>query len=206
MPSIHTDAVAQVYARSVYELAEQAGGRDKIMEIAGELEQIAELTREDRSLAAFLASPVIDRKRRADAVRRIFRERVTDLTLRFLLVLNANDRLGHLPAICEAYDQLVHARFGRIEVDAFTAVHLAEAQKETIRKRVGAALGKEVVLYAYTDPQMIGGLKLRIGDRLIDGSVSGILRRMRGRLRRTGGAAAAGRESIARFIEEGEEP
>ncbi len=201
---VHTDAVAQVYARSIYELAEQAGGREKLLEIALELEQIAEVAREARDFAGFLASPIVDRSSREAALRRIFHERVTDLTLRFLLVLNRKDRLGHLEAICEAYDQIVHARFGRVEVDMFTAAPPTEAQKQAIRRRVGEALGKEAVLYAYTDPAMIGGLKLRIGDQLIDGSVAGRLRRMKEHLRTASGAAGrAAADSLTRFIEGG---
>lgn len=203
MTSVHTDALAQVYARSLFELAEQAGGPEKIMQVAGELEQVCDLAREDRDFAEFLASPLIDPRRRRDALSAIFSERVTDLTLRFLLVLNAKGRLNHLERIAEAFDQLVHAAFGRIEVDVYTAEPLTETARETLKKRIGSALGKEAVLYGYTEPAMIGGLKLRIGDQLIDGSVAGKLRRMRQALRAPGGEAGRRiRESIERFIEE----
>ena len=167
----HTDALSGVYARSIYELAEEAGGRDKILEIADEIEQVCELARGDRGFREFLGSPIIDRGRRADALRGIFRERVTDLMLRYMLVLNDRGRLGHLEAIGNAYDQLVHEAFGRVEVDLFTPAALDPAQLEAIKQRIGTALSKEPVVYAYTDPSMIGGLKLRIGDQLIDGSV-----------------------------------
>lgn len=199
-----SDAIAQVYARSLYELADQAGGREKILEVGQELEQICELTRENKEFREFMGSPIIDAARRAESVGRIFRNAVTDLTLRFLLVLNAKGRLGHLEKIGEAFDQLVHAAFGRIEVDVYTAGTLAPDQIEAIRARVGQALGKEAVIYPYEDPSMIGGIKLRIGDQLIDGSVASQLRRMRQMLR---SGAAAGRSGLgdvtARFIDEG---
>jgi F-type H+-transporting ATPase subunit delta len=197
----HTDALSGVYARSLYELAEEAGGRDKILEIADEIEQVCELSRGDRGFREFLGSPIVDRGRRGDALRGIFRERVTDLLLRFLLVLNARGRLGHLEAIGNAYDRLVHEAFGRVEVDVFTPGRLEQSQIETLKKRVGAALGKEPVVYAYTDPAMIGGLKLRIGDQLIDGSVAARLRRMRHRFLTTGGAAISAK--FDRILEEG---
>jgi F-type H+-transporting ATPase subunit delta len=203
MAAVATDALAQVYARSLFELADQAGGPEKIQSIAGELEQVVELTREDPAFREFLASPIIDPARRRDALHRIFHERASDLALRFLLVLNGKGRLGHLEPIAEAYDQLVHATFGRIEVDVFTAEPLTDATREALKKRITAALGKEAVLYGYTDPSMIGGLKLRIGDRLIDGSVAGQLRRMRQTLRSPGGEAGRRiQESIERFIED----
>lgn len=198
----HTDALSAVYARSLYELADEAGGREKILEIADELEQVCELARGDHAFREFLASPIVDRGRRADALRDIFRERVTDLLLRYLLVLNNRGRLGHLEAIGGAYDRMVHEAFGRIEVDVFTPGPLEPAQLETLKTRVGKALGKEPVMYGYTDPDMIGGLKLRIGDQLVDGSVAARLRRIRQRLLTQGGAAI--RERFDRIVEEGD--
>ncbi len=200
MTAVQTDAVAQVYARSLYELAEQAGGQEKILQVAAELEQICEQARQSQEFREFLSSPIIEPQRRRDALYRILNGRVTDLTLRFLLVLNAKGRLSHLERIAEAFDQLVHAAFGRVEVDVYTAEPLTDALRDSLKKRIGSALGKEAVLYGYTDPSMIGGLKLRIGDQLIDGSVAGKLRRMRQVLRSGGGVAV--RESIERFIEE----
>ena len=198
----HTDALSGVYARSLYELAQDAGGRDKIVEIADEIEQVCELARGNRGFREFLGSPIIDRGRRADALRGIFRERVTDLTLRYMLVLNDRGRLGHLEAIGNAYDQLVHEAFGRVEVDLFTPAPLDPGQLDAIKQRIGTALGKEPVVYAYTDPSMIGGLKLRIGDQLIDGSVAARLRRMRHRFLTTG--AAALRENFDRILQDGD--
>ncbi len=200
----HTDALALVYARSLYELADEAGGRSKIMEVAQELEQTCELARADRAFGGFLASPIIDRAKRGAALRRIFHGNVTDLVLSFLLVLNDRGRLGHLEPIGDAYDQLVHEAFGRIEVDVYTPGPLERGQLDVLKHRIGSALGKEPVLYTYTDHSMIGGLKLRIGDQLVDGSVSSRHRRMRQSMLRGGGSAM--RDRFERIIEEGGEP
>jgi len=173
------DALANVYARSLFELAEDAGGRAKIEEVNDELEQIVELTRAMPAFARFVESPIIDQGARGEAIRRMFDGRITDLTLRFLLTLNGKSRLGSIAAITEAFDHLVQERFGRIEVDVFTAAVIGEEACGFIRDRVHKALGKEPVLHSYADPEMIGGVKLRIGDRLIDGSVQTQLRRMK---------------------------
>jgi F-type H+-transporting ATPase subunit delta len=202
--SRRTDALAQVYARSLFELAEEAGGRDKIVEVAEELAQTCELARGDQAFAGLLASPIIDRGKRAESLRRIFHGKITDLALRFLLVLNDRGRLGHLESIADAYDQLVHEEFGRVEVDVFTPSPLETAQVETLRQQVASALGKEPVLYSYTDQAMIGGLKLRIGDQLVDGSVSSRLRRLRQDMLSSGGPAL--RDRVEQIIEEGGEP
>jgi len=201
--AIHTDAIAQVYAKSLYELADDAGGRDKIVELAEELEQICELARGDRTFREFLASPIINTKARGEAIRRIFHGRVTDLALRFLLVLNNKARLRRLESISAAFDQLVHEALGRVEVDIYTPGPLGPEQLDTIKRRIQAALGKDPVLYSYTDAAMIGGVRLRIGDQLIDGSVASRLRRLRQHLLTSGGSAV--RQRLDRIIEEGAE-
>ncbi len=201
--AIHTDAIAQVYAKSLYELADDAGGREKIVELAEELDQICELARSDRTFREFLASPIINTKARGEAIRRIFHGRVTDLALRFLLVLNNKARLRRLESISAAFDQLVHDALGRVEVDIYTPGPLGREQLDTIKQRIQGALGKDPVLYSYTDAAMIGGVRLRIGDQLIDGSVASRLRRLRQHLLTSGGSAV--RQRLSEIIEEGEE-
>jgi len=202
----HTDALALTYARSLFEMAREAGEREKVEEVADELEQLVALTREHRDFSQFLASPIIDEKRRSDAIRRLFDGRLTDLTLRFMLVLNNKGRLGQLEAIADAYDHLVHEAFGRVEVDVFTASErLGDDAQNMIAERIQSALGKEPVLHTYTDRDMIGGIKLRIGDQLIDGSVQTQLRRMRANLLQSGGWKL--RERVADLIDDaGETP
>jgi F-type H+-transporting ATPase subunit delta len=187
MPT-HTDAISIVYARSLYDLAREAGGEEKILEVADELEQICELMRDKRGrFREFMASPIIDEGRRANSLRSIFSDRVTDLTLRFLLVLNDKKRLGHLEAITAAFDHLVHETLDRVEVDLYTPSLLGDEQVDIIRRRVHEALGREPVLHTYAEPAMLGGLKLRIGDQLIDGSVATRLRRLRSTILASGG-------------------
>lgn len=187
------DALAHIYARSLYELAEEAGGRDKVVEVAAELEDVCELTRADKSFAEFMSSPVIDRRKRSEALGRIFSDQVTDLTLRFLLVVNDKGRLGHLESINTAFDQIVQEAHGRVEVDVFTAAPLGEEQVGLIGEKIRNAIGKEAVLHPYTDASMLGGLKLRINDQLIDGSVATRLRRMKQRLMSSGTASVRAR-------------
>jgi F-type H+-transporting ATPase subunit delta len=197
----HSDALALVYARSLLELAQQAGGEQKILEIADELESVVELSREDRVFREFLGSPIVNANKRQESLRRMFSDRITDLTLRFLLVLNRKGRLGHLDSINRAFDQLVQEKFGKIEVDVFTPTPLSDDQRRQLALRIQEALGKEPVVHPYTDPSMLGGIKLRIGDQLIDGSVASRLRRIRQDLLQRGGSSI--REHLSRFLDEG---
>lgn len=195
-----TDALATVYAKSLFELALEAGGNDKIVEIADELEQVCELSRQNREVHLFFSSPIIDVTKRGEALSAIFSNRVTDLTLRFLLVLNAKGRLNHIEPINVAFDLLVQEAFGRVEVDVFTAQSLDENAINTIKEKVQAMLSKEPVLHAYVDKTMLGGLKLRIGDQLIDGSVQTKLRRLSESIKDSGSTAI--REDFETYLED----
>lgn len=190
MPLIESqpDALANTYATSLFELALDTGGRELVEEILGELEDLLETARADARFNEFLASRLVAKKDRAKSLRAILSGKCQDLTLHFLLLLNDNERLARLPAIVAAFDALVQALFGRVEVDVFTAEPVGPEELATIRDRLGAALSKQVVVHPYTDASMIGGVKLRLGDRLIDGSIATQLRKFRERLSEHGSA------------------
>ena len=198
--STHTDALANVYARSLFELATDDGGNERALEVSEELEQICELSRQEQKLAMFFSSPVIDDLKRGEALKAIFTNRVTDLTLRFLLVLNLKGRLNHLESISTAFDALVQETFGRVEVDVFTPTPIDAESINTIKTRVTEMLGKEPVIHPYIDSKMLGGIKLRIGDQLIDGSVQTRLRRLSESLKTRGGSAI--RERFETYVED----
>jgi len=196
--NVHIDAVARVYASSLFELAEAKGGQEAIEEVASELEAILELGRQDRQFGEFLASRILSDEARAESLKKILQGRVTDLTLHFLLVLNEKDRLSRLEDIAAAFDQMAQDKFGRVEVDVYTASPADQAQLDRIAERLRQAMGREPVLHNYADAEMIGGLKLQIGDQLIDASVSTRLARMREKLATRG--AAEVRSAVERFL------
>lgn len=198
--STHTDALANVYARSLFELATDDGGNERVLEISEELEQICELTRQERELGLFFSSPVIDTKKRGEALSAIFANKVTGLTHRFLLVLNLKGRLNHFESIASAFDALVQEAFGRVEVDVYTPTPVDAESINIIKTRVTEMLSKEPVLHPYIDSSMLGGIKLRIGDQLIDGSVQTRLRRLSESIKTQGGTAI--RERFESYVEE----
>lgn len=201
MPMIETppDALARLYARSLFELAQADGGQPNIETVGAQLGEIVEMARADKKFGEFLASRIIPTKKRAASLQTVFKGRISDLVLRFLLVLNAKERLANLPAIAAGYDEVVQERFGRVEVDVYTAAPIDRAQLDRVGASLQKSIGKEPVLHPYTDAAMLGGLKLQIGDQLIDASLATRLRRMRERL--TGPGAAAVRGKITQIIE-----
>ena len=173
------DEVGRVYAESLFELSSAKGGMASAQEIGAELAGLAEIIRGDKKLLEFLRTPIIDWRAREKSLQAMLGGRVSDLLLRFVLIVNRKGRSGELLDIERAYDALLQEKLGKVEVDVWTAKPVSAEALRAIKDRVGSALGKDVILHPYQDPSMIGGLKLRIGDRLIDGSVAAKLRAIR---------------------------
>jgi F-type H+-transporting ATPase subunit delta len=191
------DAVARLYAASLFEVAEARGGQAKIEAIGAELGEIVEMARGDARFAEFLSSRILAIKDRAASINTILGGKADPMVVNLLLVLNDKGRLGHIGVIALAYDEIVQERFGRVEVDVFTVAPVDDDQMAALKDRLQARLGKEPVMHRYHDASMIGGLKLRVGDQLFDASIETRLRRMRERLSSSGRAAMKSRtESI----------
>jgi F-type H+-transporting ATPase subunit delta len=170
---------AVAYARSMLELANEHKHADKVgKEFAG----LREILDENPAFGAFLADPGIGATERTAALEKIFRDRVSPLVMNFLLVLNNKGRLRLLRQIAEAYGALLDEQNGKVEVDVTVAKKLGREQLAEVRERVSEALGKDAVVHQYVDPEIIGGLVLRVEDRLIDASVKYQLEAMRERL------------------------
>ncbi|MDF1869470.1 MAG: ATP synthase F1 subunit delta [Phycisphaerales bacterium] len=196
MPLIETkpDALAKVYARAVFEVAEATEGTSP-EGLLGQLEDLLEIARDSRGFNELLASRLIDGKKRDASLVRMLEGKCDQLTLNFLRQLNSKGRLGHLIPIVGALDELVQARFGRIEVDVFTATPMSPDALDSIKHKLNESLGKEVIIHPYTDSEMLGGIKIRMGDQLIDASVQADLRSLRDNLLKNGGAKVRGQSN-----------
>lgn len=189
-------ALAQVYAQSLYELAEAEGGLGQAETIGLELEEIARIAREDQRFGEFLASPIVSAREKDGSLRAMFGEgMVHDVLLRFMLVLNKKRRLDQVAPISQAYQQIHWDKTGKVLVQVTSASPLDESLADTVRERIGQVLGREAVLEARVDPSLLGGLRLRVGDRMIDASVASRLGKMRDALRSSGADAIRSRMS-----------
>jgi len=188
------DAVDRVYAQSLFELIEEQGGREALESTSGELDELAELTRQHRELGGLFDSRIIPVAKKDAAIRSIFGHgHISDMLLRFLLVLNRKERLNRFDPIATAFQEMVQEKFGRIEVDVWTRYLLSGEQLASIKSRLHEVLNREPIMHAYTDDQMIGGVRMQVGDQLIDASVATQLRRMRKRLIEDGSTAIRNR-------------
>jgi len=175
--------VADIYARALFELAQE---HDAIAEVADELAGLCDLLKAEPDLAALFAHRTIVAERRAASLDTIFEGRISDLTLRFLQVLNANGRLGLLEQVAGSFDQMIKHAHGEVDVEVHSARQLDDAQLSQVGEKIGQAIGKKVLVEPHVDQSLIGGLRIRIGDKLIDASVRNKLKRIQDQLTQRG--------------------
>lgn len=188
MSSIETDnsglhekagAVAQSYAGALFEVAQQARTSE---EVAQELGQIADLMAAEPQLKALFNARAIPSARLAATLRKLFEGRVSTHVLNLLLVMNDNGRLGLVPSVVSAFNQRLRTSKNQIEVEVHTARNLSADQLADVGGKISKAINAQAVIRQRIDPSLIGGLRIRIGDKLIDGSVATSLKRLRNRL------------------------
>jgi F-type H+-transporting ATPase subunit delta len=180
--------VARNYAETLLSLAERAkdasGWGAMINEIAGAV-------RRDRTLRRFLASPKIAPPLKKQVLAKALADRVPRIFLRFLDALIDNRRQTLIPEIAVAYSDLLEEREGRVHAEVTVARPLDADGEGAIARNLSRALGKSVVPHLSVDPAILGGVVVRVGDTVIDGSVRRRLAVLRRRL--TSGSATADR-------------
>ena len=179
MAAKHNQSSINAYARSLLELANERNQTDAV---AQELTDVREVIRANPTFAAFLADPGIGVAERAGVLQRTLGGKLSPLVMNFLGVLNARRRAAMLAEIADAYHELLAEQRGIVEVDVTVAQRLSPEELEQVRQRVGQALGKQAVVHQYVDESIIGGLVLRVEDRLIDASARYQLQSLRQRM------------------------
>ena len=173
MDTTHHSPTVLSYAASVLELAEEQGQAEPV---GRELASIAEVLGQNPTFAQFLADPGISHAERDRVLGDAFGGgHASPLVWNFIRVLNAKAKLAILPDVIDAYGELYDTKHGKVEVDVTVPQRLSPDELERVRTRVGAALKKDAVIHQYIDESLIGGMVLRVGDRLIDSSVKGQL-------------------------------
>lgn len=171
-------AGAKRYARAVFELAREEGQVDRW---ARTLATLQEVLSEPRAHAV-LANPSIASERREEAATALLADRVEPEGVNLAKLLVAAGRVDDLGAIIEEYGRLADEDAGRVRARAITAVPLSPADADALAASLKRRLGRDVRVEPSVDPAVIGGMVLRIGDRVIDASVATRLRLLRTQL------------------------
>ena len=176
--------IARVYAEALMTQAREA---QQVDAVGDELTSIvSEVLPSSPESEAFLVSTAVNRKVKEPMLSSAFGNATSDLVQRFLGVLNDNNRLGLLRAVNAAYQKLREQSQGRTRVKVVSATDLSEQQSEQLKTTLKQSLKVEPVLEMRTDPEILGGLIVQVGDRVYDSSVRSRLNNLRTHLMTSG--------------------
>lgn len=174
--------LAVTYAEALYELVKEKNMLDVVEK---ELQQVTETIKEHADLATLLYHPRVPIAAKKETVIRIFGTELTDYVKNFLLLLIDKRRETAWPAIVREYVTLSNMARNIIEAHVTSAMALSPAQEQQLIQKLSQVTGHNIILKTIVDPALIGGLIIKIGDKLIDGSVVRQLKMMEEALAKT---------------------
>ncbi len=169
------EEIANVYARSLFEVAREQGILDKVRD---ELGEFADALSESRELQVFLFSPYFSSQEKKDGIGRIV-DGADEHFTRFLELLAERHRMPALFRIRRNFDDLWARENRLLSASVTSAVELDEKTIKGIGKRIQEETGRRVELTSEVDPDVLGGIVVRVGNTIIDASVRSRLERLR---------------------------
>ena len=169
------EEIANVYARSLFEVAQE---HDVVDEVRDQLAELAEAMAESRELQVFFFPPYFSSQEKKDGIARVV-SGADERFIRFLELLAEKHRMPAIHRIRRRYDELWAQENRLLEASITSAVELDEQTIAGIGKRIEEQTGRRVELTSEIDPDVLGGLVIRVGNTIMDASVRSRLERLR---------------------------
>jgi F-type H+-transporting ATPase subunit delta len=169
------EEIARVYARALFEAAKEHGILDDVRE---QLAQFADLVASDRQFAIFCFSPYFSTEEKKDGLKRAVTG-AEPIFMNFLQALVERHRMPAIFRIRVRYDELWKDENRLLPVEVTSAVALDERTIAGIGGRVGGQAGRKVELSSRVDPDILGGIVLRVGNSILDASIRSRLNQLR---------------------------
>jgi F-type H+-transporting ATPase subunit delta len=169
------EELAQVYARSLFEVAREQGKLDVLRE---QLAQFADALNENRQLAVFFFSPYFSVNEKKDGLERAVRG-ATPAFDNFLQALIERHRMPAIFRIRTEFETLWEHERRLLPVHVTSAVELEESLVESLGQRIGQQVDREVQMSSEVDPDILGGVVLRVGNVILDASIKNRLEQLR---------------------------
>lgn len=183
------EAIGEVYAQALVNEAQKQGNLAAVTE---DVRGIGELLKNNPAFAAFVHNLTVGEEERLTAIQKIFGGRIEELTLQVLKSLSRRDRFMFLSGFVAGFNDLLKKMENHVEIEIVSASELSQQTVDRVKAAVNSGLaggggtGKTVDVTLKIDPSLIGGMTLRIGDTLIDGSVATQLQKIEEQLKRRG--------------------
>src|SRR3954469_1353946 len=169
------EEIARVYARSLFEVAKE---QSKLDEVREQLGQFADALDGNRELSIYFFSPYFSTTEKKDGLGKLL-EGVDPVVANFLALLIENHRMPVIFRVRREYDVLWERENQRLPVTVTSAVALDEATVRSIGDAIGQQTGQQIELTADVDPDVLGGLIVRVGNSILDASIRNRLENLR---------------------------
>jgi F-type H+-transporting ATPase subunit delta len=176
------DTIARNYADALLTLGTKAENREGF---GAMIRDIANAMQQNETLWRFLESPRVSADQKNSVLSKAFGDRVPRVFLRFLQVLVRQRRQMLIPEIATEYAGLLDDALGRLHADVTVASPTGAVEADAVAERLSRVLGKQVVPHVIVNPAILGGVIIKIGDTVMDGSVRRRLDRLSQRMRMT---------------------
>lgn len=168
-------SVARRYAEAFFSIAQET---DKIDQYQQELEVIVKTIQETENLEEYFAHLLIPVREKRELAKKIF-VGISQMTLNFLLMVIDKRRETYIGIITEEYREMADQSRNITKADFIAAQEVPAEEIKTLAEKLSKSTGKTVQLKPMIDPSLIGGIKIRIGDQIIDGTVAKKLEMLR---------------------------
>ena len=156
------------YAEALFELAAQAGVTEETSE---GLETVVSALLQTPEYRALLASPAIGKEERLAALDEAFRGKIPDVLLAILRMMVSRGHVSALNGMARDYEELARGYRGESIAVVTSAVPLKEAETVALRAKLEKKLGRKIILRCAVNPALIGGVRVEVDGRVIDGSI-----------------------------------
>jgi F-type H+-transporting ATPase subunit delta len=169
------EELAQVYGRSLFQVALERGRLDELREQLG---QFADALDQHRELAVFFFSPYFSSQEKRDALDTLL-DGADEIFINFLALLIENHRMPVIFRIRHEYERLWDEENRTLPVQITSAIALDDATTESLGRTIGERAGRKVTLAARVDPDILGGIIIRVGNSILDASIRNRLEQLR---------------------------
>jgi F-type H+-transporting ATPase subunit delta len=167
--------VAKRYAKALFEIAQQ---QNIVADVEQQLKGLAGALEQDPEILKFLAFPNIDTARKVAVLKDALGSKFSEAVLNTAELLIARGRQDNIPGVYEAYTKIAGEATGQANATVYTAKQLTGGELEKVVQQFSKTVGKTIRAEQVVEPSLLGGIQVRIGDRLYDGSLSGKLARL----------------------------
>jgi ATP synthase F1 delta subunit len=171
---------ARRYAQALLLAAVKAGELDRV---EAEVQSLSDLFARTPQLVKFLMQPLVPFSEKERLLRQRLQGRLSPVTLNFLLTVVKHKRADAFEHIARVFEELVREYRGEVVAEVTSAVPLTEYERTITLQRLQEITGKRVLLSERVDPSIIGGMRIIVGNKLLDLSLQGHLERIREHLR-----------------------